>query len=64
MAKYEVTVALTGTDGNVFGLIGATKRAIRQAVGTAEADAFAKEAMSQESYDDVLRLIMETVEVE
>jgi hypothetical protein len=60
----DVTVHLTGTDGNVFAIIGAVQKAIRRAHGSGAASAFATEAMAQPSYDAVLRLVMRTVEVD
>ena len=62
--KYpDIEVELIGTNGNVYALIGKVTRAIRREVGTAEAEAFSVKAQSQSSYDDVLVLIMDTVEV-
>ena len=61
---YPVTVELVGTDGNAFALIGRVQKAIRREVGTEQATAFAAEAMEQGSYDELLRFIMQTVEVE
>ncbi len=63
--KYpNVHVKLTGTDGNVFSIIGKVSSAIRKAVGNQEAKAFVAEATSQRSYDAVLVLVMETVDVQ
>jgi hypothetical protein len=65
MVKYEdVTVKLTGEDGNVFSIIAATAREIRKVHGRDAADAFVKEAMGTSSYDEVLCLVMDTVNVE
>ena len=62
--KYpEVEVALTGQDGNAFSIIGQVTKAIRRSVGQAEASEFQSAAMASESYDDLLRLVMATVEV-
>jgi hypothetical protein len=60
----DVTVQLTGEDGNVFAVIGAVQRALRRSGYREEASAFAREAMAQSSYDEVLQLVMRTVEVE
>lgn len=64
--KYpNVTVHLTGTDGNVFALIGAVKsELLRSGVSADEVRNFTNEAMVQCSYDHVIQLIMRTVEVE
>lgn len=60
--KYpEVTVRLTGQNGNVFWIIGEVVKHIRRKVGARAADEFAGEAMRQESYDALLRLVMSTV---
>jgi hypothetical protein len=62
--KYpHVTVQLTGQDGNVFNIIGRVTREMKRHGLRDEANAFASEAMSQSSYDDVLVLCMQTVEV-
>ena len=62
--KYpDVTVQLSGCDGNVFGVIGKVSKAIRQK-SPEQAATFTSKAMSSESYDDVLRLCMEYVNVE
>jgi hypothetical protein len=59
----EVRVRLSGSDGNAFMLIGAVSGALRRQVGPDAANAFARDAMDQGSYDDVLRLAMATVSV-
>lgn len=61
----DVTVHLsTGVDGSVFSVIAAvTKQLRRSEHGPAVADAVAREAMDQGSYDDVLRYLMRTVNV-
>lgn len=58
----HVTVQLTGEDGNVFAIIGRVTREMKKHGLREEADAFAREAMSQSSYDDVLALCMDTVD--
>lgn len=63
--KYpNVTVQLTGRDGNVFGIIGAVQKALTREVSKEVGDQFARDAMDQDSYDDVLGLAMATVNVE
>jgi hypothetical protein len=60
----EVTVELIGRDGNVFNVIGLTARAMRSAgLPAADVSAFTDAAMASGSYDEVLRLVMRTVEV-
>lgn len=62
--KYpDLTVELTGGDGNAFALIGNVARAIRRHAGTQAASDFTNQAMEQESYDELLRFIQETVNV-
>jgi len=60
----DVTVQLVGTDGNDFALIGRVKREIQKQVGWDKARQFADKAMTCGSYDELLQLIMATVEVE
>ena len=59
----DVTVQLSGRDGNAFAILAATKTAIEQQVGKEEAKAYIAEAMSQESYDELIRYTMRTVVV-
>ena len=59
----HVHVQLTGTDGNVFAIIGTVARALRRDVGAAAANAFTSAALACGSYDAVLRLAMATVDV-
>lgn len=62
--KYpDVTVRLTGNDGNAFAIIGNVARHLRRAHGAKAADAYRNEAMKQDSYDALLRFTMQTVEV-
>ncbi|GAA1111413.1 hypothetical protein [Streptomyces javensis] len=59
----DVTVQLSGEDGNAHYVIGRVRRALREA-GHAEAAAeFASAALRSESYDDLLQLAMRTVDV-
>jgi len=62
--KYpDITVPLTGTDGNAFAVLGTVNRALRQAgVSPAERDAFMAEATAGD-YDHVLQTILRWVEV-
>ena len=59
----DIVVQLTGTNGNVFCIIGTVSQALKTAGFTQEADAFTKQAMACGSYDDVLQLCMRTVNV-
>lgn len=59
----EVEVQLTGTDGNVFAIIGKVRDALRRAGHADAAKEFETAALSSESYDAVLQLCMRTVEV-
>ena len=63
MEPKDVKVKLTGEDGNVFLIIGRVSRALKAAGFTEEAETFQQKAMSCDSYDEVLCLCMETVEV-
>lgn len=58
-----VAVTLTGVDGNVFVIVGAVRKALRRAGHRDGAIAFHAAAMACQSYDDVLRLCMATVDV-
>jgi hypothetical protein len=53
---------LTGTDGNVFAIIGAVCKALRR-VDLKRADEFRKRALASTSYDAVLQLAMDYVDV-
>jgi len=58
-----ITVQLTGTDGNVFAIIAKVSTALRRAGYSDSANEFRVTAMACQSYDAVLQLVMETVEV-
>lgn len=60
----HVHVKLTGTDGNVYGVIGKVQLALKRAGLKDEAKQFAHDAMNCGSYDEVLRMCMETVDVQ
>ena len=60
----DVTVQLTGQDGNAFVLIGIVRTAIRKAHGQEAADTFAHEAMSCKSYAELLGYLQDTVHVQ
>ena len=54
---------LVGCDGNVFSIIGSVIRSLRKAGLIEKAEEFREKAMRQESYDDVLILCFEYVDV-
>ena len=62
--KYpNVSVQLSGEDGNAMMIIGRVRKALRRAgVKDAELDAFSEEAMSGD-YDNVLQTAMRWVDV-
>jgi hypothetical protein len=66
-------VQLTGTDGNVFSIIGRVRIALRQHVrelglgvheANIRADQFTQEVKASESYDEALLVVMRWVTVE
>lgn len=65
MPKYpEITVRLTGEDGNAFNILGICLRAMRRAgLNQKERDAFQAEAISG-NYDHLLATCMKWFEVE
>ena len=55
----DVTVPLTGEDGNVFSIIGrATAAAKRAEVPRADVDSFVEEVFGAGSYNEALRIVM------
>jgi len=63
MPKTNVTVQLTGKDGNAFAIIGAVSQALKRSGNAELAKEFQKEATSGD-YDHLLQTAMEYVEVE
>lgn len=60
----QVKVALVGQDGNAFMVIGLTTRALKKAgVPAEDVSEFQERCFNQPSYDALLQLIMQTVEV-
>ena len=55
---------LTGIDGNVFSIIGTVSKALQKAKMSDRAKEFKEKAFSAPSYDAVLRLCFEYVDVE
>ncbi len=58
----DVTVQLTGKDGNAFAILGAVSSALRRTGHDAAVDEFLAEAMAGD-YDHLLRTAMRYVEV-
>jgi hypothetical protein len=54
---------LTGTDGNVFALLGRVTTALKKAGQPAQAQDVAERLLTCNSYHDALRLFMEYVDV-
>ena len=62
--KYpDVSVQLSGRDGNAFAIIAAVRGALKSAGETAAAEEFGKSAFDCDSYDALLRLAAQTVDV-
>lgn len=61
--KVKPSCRLSGTDGNVFSVIGAVRRALVSAGQRDQARAFVERAMKADSYDAVLALCFDYVEV-
>lgn len=62
--QMKPVVKLVGTDGNVFIVIGTVSRTLRRNGLPDKAIEFSERAIDCESYDEVLRLVSEYVEVE
>jgi hypothetical protein len=63
MAKYDISVTLSGIDGNAFSIMGAVTKAMRRAgVSREEQDEYFKQATAGD-YDQLLATTMEWVEV-
>lgn len=57
------TVKLIGTDGNVFAIIGNVSTALKREGLREQAAEFQKRAFSSASYDEVLCLVSEYVDI-
>ena len=65
MPKFpDVTSRLVGEDGNVFNIIGIVSRDLKRAGHIQEAKEFSEKCMNASSYDEVLQISMDYVEVE
>lgn len=63
MAKYDVQVQLSGTDGNAFAIMATVKNALKKAgVEQLEIDEYINESMSGD-YDHLLQTAMKWVDV-
>jgi hypothetical protein len=64
MAKYEeITVKLTGEDGNAFAVMGAVTKALRRAGVSAETIKQYQDESTSGDYDNLLRTAMKWVNV-
>jgi hypothetical protein len=59
----HITVQLTGTDGNAYAIIGRVAAALRRDAGPQAEKQFTAQAFACHSYDDLLGLVMSTVDV-
>jgi hypothetical protein len=63
MSKYNVSVQLSGNDGNAFSVMGAVKSALKKAgASKEEIEQYLTDSMSGD-YDNLLRVAMEWVKV-
>lgn len=62
--KTRPKFKLTGTDGSAFAVIGKVRRSLEVAGMKDEAGGFVRRAFAAESYDALLRLAMEFVEID
>ena len=63
MDAVKPVCKLSGTDGNVFAIVGAVSRTLKKAGMKSQANAFTAKAFASDSYDAVLRLCHEYVDV-
>lgn len=63
MSQTNVSVKLIGEDGNVFNIIGLVSKALKKAGFKDEATSYTDKAFSCGSYDEVLQLTMDYVNV-
>lgn len=59
----DISVQLTGQDGNVFNLMGVVIRALRSNGFGDEVDDFVSEVTSSKSYHEALAVMMQWVDV-
>lgn len=63
MTTAKPECKLVGEDGNVFNIIGRVSKSLKRAGLHEEAKTFTNKAFNAGSYDEVLRMAMEVVEV-
>ena len=62
--RFDVTVQLTGNDGNAFAIMGQVRKALRKAGATSgELEEYMTESMSGD-YNNLLRVAMKWVDVQ
>ena len=59
----KIRVRLTGTDGNVFALLGRCTRALKQAGRREEAEALTARVMNCRDYNEALLAMLEACDV-
>ena len=62
-ASRKLACKLTGTDGNVFSVIGRVQRVLKEGGQPDRASEFVRRAFQAKSYDEVLGLCTDYVEV-
>jgi len=63
--RNKPVVKLIGEDGNVFNVIGRVSKTLKKYYGNKDvADEFRAKVLKAQSYDEVLQLVMEYVDVE
>ena len=62
--KTKIAVKLVGENGNVFNIIGKVSTALEQAGRSELAKEFKEKCFAAKSYDEVLQLVCQYVEVE
>ncbi len=60
----DITVDLSGVDGNVYAIIGAVYNAIKEGGLHKEAQQFKRQCFKAGSYDEILQLAVSTVNAE
>ena len=60
---HDISVQLTGQDGNVFNLMGVVIKALRSNGFGYEVDDFVSEVTSSKSYHEALAVMMQWVDV-
>ena len=63
MTKYDVTVKLSGKDGNAFAIMGAVKTALKKAGATKEEIAQYLKDSTAGDYDNLLQVAMTWVAI-